>query len=58
VRLLLDAGADVDADAGGFGNPAQAAVKFGHHDVTKVLKAFEMSRNDECIAQESQKSAP
>ena len=57
VRILLDAGADVNADDGGFGSPAQTAVKLGHHDVTKVLKAFTMARDDKCIVQESQESA-
>lgn len=57
VRILLDAGADVNADDGVFGSPAQTAVKLGHHDVTKVLKAFTMARDDKCIVQESQESA-
>jgi ankyrin repeat protein len=53
VRLLLEAGADVNADSGGFGSAAQAAVKFGHHDVTKILKAFAMARDDKCTTHES-----
>jgi ankyrin repeat protein len=44
VRLLLEAGADVSASAGEFGTPMQAARKFGHHDVTRVLEAFEVQQ--------------
>lgn len=57
VRLLLEAGADVNADAGGLGSPSQAVVNCGHHDVTKVLKAFAMAREDKCTVQENRSSA-
>lgn len=57
VRLLLEAGADVEADDGGLGSAAQAAVEFGHDDVTETLKAFVMARDDKSTTHESQESA-
>lgn len=37
VKLLLDAGADVNAPAGKYGNALQAAVWRGHENVVKLL---------------------
>jgi len=37
VRLLLDKGADVNAQGGSFGNALQAASENGHEAVVRLL---------------------
>jgi ankyrin repeat protein len=37
VRTLLDKGADVNAQCGGYGNALQAALEQGHEAVVKTL---------------------
>jgi ankyrin repeat protein len=39
VRLLLDKGADVNAQGGEYGNALQAASLEGHEAVVKLLQA-------------------
>ena len=57
VRPLLEAGADVNADAGDFGSRSQAAVNCGQQEVAKVLKVFAMAGGNKGTFKESQKSA-
>jgi ankyrin repeat protein len=40
VRTLLDTGADVNAQCGGYGNALQAASEQGHEAVVKMLVAW------------------
>jgi ankyrin repeat protein len=40
VRLLLDKGAEVNAQGGRYGNALQAASDGGHEEVVKMLVAW------------------